>query len=107
VGRYYYACIECGTGKPIGKAKRCTPCNTGYYAAMREANAAITLAKSRGLPKASAHACVDCGAQAFDYDHRDYRKPLEIEPVCRSCNIKRGPALWARPAGPGTHREGH
>lgn len=36
--------------------------------------------------------CVDCGKQAAVYDHRDYSKPLDVEPVCRSCNAKRGPA---------------
>lgn len=38
-------------------------------------------------------ACVDCGKSASDYDHRDYAKPLSVDPVCRSCNQKRGPAL--------------
>jgi hypothetical protein len=37
--------------------------------------------------------CVDCGAQARDYDHRDYNKPLEVNPVCRRCNLRRGPAI--------------
>jgi hypothetical protein len=37
--------------------------------------------------------CVDCGAQARDYDHRDYNKPLEVDPVCRRCNLRRGPAI--------------
>ena len=36
--------------------------------------------------------CVDCGKRAEHYDHRDYTKPLEVEPVCRSCNKLRGPA---------------
>ena len=36
--------------------------------------------------------CVDCGNPATDYDHRDYSKPLEVVPVCRPCNFKRGPA---------------
>ena len=36
--------------------------------------------------------CVDCGAIAVEYDHRDYQKPLEVEPVCRKCNAKRGHA---------------
>ena len=36
--------------------------------------------------------CVDCGAKAYGYDHRDYYKPLEVEPICRKCNHKRGPA---------------
>ena len=38
-------------------------------------------------------ACVDCGARASCYDHRDYNKPLDVDPVCRSCNYKRGPAI--------------
>lgn len=36
--------------------------------------------------------CVDCGAPAECHDHRDYSKPLHVEPVCRSCNVRRGPA---------------
>lgn len=36
--------------------------------------------------------CVDCGNPAIHYDHRDYGKPLEVEPVCGSCNLARGPA---------------
>lgn len=36
--------------------------------------------------------CVDCGAVATEYDHRDYAKPLEVEPVCRGCNALRGSA---------------
>lgn len=37
--------------------------------------------------------CTDCGAPATRYDHREYAKPLDVEPVCRRCNSKRGPAL--------------
>lgn len=36
--------------------------------------------------------CVDCNRDAHCYDHRDYKKPLQVEPVCTSCNVKRGPA---------------
>lgn len=36
--------------------------------------------------------CVDCGHRATGYDHRDYYKPLEVEPVCRRCNHRRGAA---------------
>ena len=43
------------------------------------------------LKKASI-ACVDCGAKATQYDHRDYRRPLDVVPVCHRCNLKRGPA---------------
>lgn len=36
--------------------------------------------------------CSDCGGKATMYDHRNYYKPLEVSPVCRSCNSKRGAA---------------
>lgn len=45
--------------------------------------------------------CVDCGMQAEQYDHRKYSEPLNVEPVCRKCNLRRGPALdawWAKSA---------
>jgi hypothetical protein len=36
--------------------------------------------------------CTDCkNRRAMFYDHRDYNFPLEVIPVCRSCNSKRGP----------------
>lgn len=37
--------------------------------------------------------CVDCGEIATCYDHRNYYKPLDVEPVCKSCNNLRGPAI--------------
>lgn len=49
------------------------------------------------LPKVSTQKCVDCGRVAEHYDHRKYSEPLKVEPVCRICNYKRGPAtdfLW-------------
>lgn len=45
------------------------------------------------LPCLTTLVCADCGSQAQVYDHRDYSKPLEVEPVCHSCNVRRGPAL--------------
>jgi hypothetical protein len=36
--------------------------------------------------------CVDCGRVAKNYDHRYYSRPLDVVPVCVSCNQKRGPA---------------
>lgn len=37
--------------------------------------------------------CIDCGHWAEVYDHRKYSEPLVVEPVCQSCNCKRGPAV--------------
>lgn len=44
-----------------------------------------------GWPKPSEFPCSDCDRTASIYDHRDYLKPWEIDPVCRKCNFKRGP----------------
>ena len=45
------------------------------------------------LPSASVFPCVDCAAPAVDYEHRDYNRPLAVEPVCRRCNLARGAAV--------------
>ena len=37
-------------------------------------------------------ACVDCGKEAVAYDHREYSRPLDVDPVCQRCNLFRGPA---------------
>ncbi|MGF6837021.1 hypothetical protein QF001_000888 [Paraburkholderia youngii] len=48
----------------------------------------------RGELKAAAeHQCADCGKSANRYDHRDYNAPLRVDPVCHSCNARRGPAI--------------
>lgn len=62
------------------------------------AAAAIARAIAVGILKpARGQNCVDCGAPAVEYDHRDYNKPLVVEPVCRSCNVLRGKAVPADP----------
>lgn len=43
----------------------------------------------RKMPPASKLKCVDCGGKAREYDHRDYSKPLAVDPVCRPCHVKR------------------
>lgn len=40
------------------------------------------------------YACVDCGAVATQYEHRDYARPLDVEPICKGCNLKRGRGAW-------------
>lgn len=39
-------------------------------------------------------ACVDCGAVATVWEHRSYSRPLDVEPTCRGCNVRRGTAHW-------------
>ena len=56
---------------------------------------AVNRAKAAGLlPDLSKgeYACTDCGGTAEQYDHRDYSRPLDVEPVCRRCNHRRGKA---------------
>lgn len=68
------------------------PSNYKYY---KLAQVEMNKAKRRGvLSKLDGSInCVDCNAEATEYDHRDYRKPLDVEPVCRTCNRRRGHAV--------------
>ena len=43
--------------------------------------------------------CVDCGKPAQCYEHRDYNKPLEVVPTCKSCNTRRGRAIYLNQSG--------
>ena len=45
------------------------------------------------LPSPNSLKCFDCGVSAEVWEHRDYRLPDEVEPVCRRCNHARGRAL--------------
>jgi len=76
-------------------AKTCFECSdhTNKKTGMLEAIAAVTKAVKNGiLAPVKTLICVDCGSQAQCYDHRDYNKPLEVVPVCRKCNFRRGSA---------------
>lgn len=69
------------------------------------AHSAVQRAVRKGvLPSVAGLTCADCGAAATAYDHRNYNKPLDVEPVCNTCNIERGPAI---PRGPQTTTYAH
>lgn len=76
------------------------------------AHKAVADARRRGeLPAPSTLACADCGGAATDYDHREYAKPLQVDAVCRGCNLRRGSAIDALARNtsrikPRDHREG-
>ncbi len=92
-------CIDCGV-KFDGRttAIRCKSCRyenlqrnpNGSRRAVCIVNTAI---KGGMLASPKGQACTDCGGAATVYDHRDYNKPLEVAPVCRSCNAHRGKAI--------------
>lgn len=93
-------CIDCGVMFRTFNARRCYPCSKHRWKFMdRErsaANSEVAKARSRGaLADPRTLPCTDCGAQASEYDHRDYSKPLEVDPVCRRCNARRGPGKRA------------
>jgi len=94
-----YVCSRCSAeflAFPIGRHWRCRKCALQGYAAQREARAWVTRAVKLGrLLPATSHRCVDCGAWATCWEHRNYDKPLNVEPTCDSCNHKRGPASFA------------
>lgn len=82
---------------------RCPKCCNSRERAMTVARGTVAnmvrAAVLRGqLMPASAYWCTDCERPACDYDHRDYTRPFDVDPVCRRCNVRRGHALvW--PAG--------
>lgn len=47
------------------------------------------------IPKAKELKCADCGDAAEQYDHRDYRKPMKVDPLCKNCHYVRGRGLPA------------
>lgn len=104
-----WVCLDCqarlpqnvnGRGKKARPTLRCATC----AAQRRQHNEAVRNAAYRAVAKAVkagalkrpyGQSCADCGRPAEVFDHRDYSKPLQVEPVCRSCNVMRGPAdVW-------------
>lgn len=99
-------CCVCGTiemARGAGNFSRCQACKDAgrftrsHYRVnwLGEGNAqsAVQQAMRDGLlPRPRTLRCADCGCPAVEYEHRDYNKPLDVEPICRSCNLRRGPA---------------
>jgi hypothetical protein len=86
-------CLQCqGTrlrsagAKPVALPLRIPGANRAHQAIYRAV-------KSGRLPRPDTLICADCGARATSYDHRDYNKPMEVDPVCKPCNLKRGHAI--------------
>jgi hypothetical protein len=64
-----------------------------FYSGKNISGQCVAKEISKGLLKhPSNFQCVDCGCKATEYDHRDYNKPLNVDPVCRGCNARRGQA---------------
>lgn len=88
-------CWECVSRRSKESVRRARQQAALKYPLRSRASALVHRAVRKGeLPslKGGAVACVDCGNPAAHYDHRDYTKPLDVQPVCRACNIRRGRA---------------
>lgn len=68
--------------------------SAAYLQLQRRAGMAVAEAVRRGdLPRLATKKvkCVDClTRRATDWEHRDYLRPLDVEPVCTQCNAARG-----------------
>ena len=91
-----FDCLRCGkpTVRPCQAFQHlCVRCSGEHYYEGDRARARLGAAvKSGKISPAHTKMCVDCGYQAQVHDHRDYTKPLEVDPVCKSCNGYRGMA---------------
>ncbi len=77
-----------------GNARKCLFCDYAYGYGRNKAHGIVHKAVKEGkLEPPTNFSCVDCGLKAIFYEHRDYNKPLEVVPICRLCNIKRGSAI--------------
>ena len=87
---------SCALRKQRSKSSYFRPVNAERWWQQRCHSAVQAAVKKGFLPdlKSSEYACMDCGAPALEYDHRDYGRPFDVEPVCRSCNKRRGTAIW-------------
>lgn len=102
---YMAKCFRCGHEwiPRVELIKTCAKCRSPYWDKAKDQHsfnkmrriAALLVqnAKYRQfMRKATDEKCVDCGKKAVHWEHRNYARPLLVEPVCRSCNIKRGRA---------------
>ncbi len=94
-------CLRCGhewQGRTNDSPVQCPKCksprwNVAAKVSQNNAHALVRQAITQGLLPAldGSIACIDCGAPATVYEHRDYAKPLDVDPTCKRCDILRGP----------------
>lgn len=91
------------------KNKPQTVTMTSYDEAAANARVRVRCAvKSGKLPnlKTKFIICADCKRdRAVQYDHRDLSKPLDVVPVCATCNVRRGKAAF-EPSAACSHEAG-
>jgi hypothetical protein len=91
-----FTCVHCrGVFRKRGPNRMaCVDCQDEVERQKSSAHQRLYYRIKKGLiALPSDFACVDCGEPASRYDHRRYDEPYNVEPVCCSCNGKRGPAI--------------
>jgi hypothetical protein len=93
-------CILCGQNRRDGQRPHCWTCGLTNHIYRKsgtgqlDAHKAVLLAVKQGrMAPPTDFVCVDCEKPAEAYEHRDYNHPLDVQPVCRVCNRKRGNAI--------------
>jgi hypothetical protein len=94
-------CYVCKQTKLISKRRgskfTCVECAEPLRQQRRAARCILTMAIKAGFIRSHhGQQCVDCGAPAIGLEHREYSRPLDVEPICNSCNFRRGPAKLLR-----------
>ena len=94
-----FTCCVCGVAHQVAGGTAgfvCAQCKPASHFTLQPkylAHKAVAQARRAGLiASPRQYQCADCTSPATEYDHRDYSKPLAVEPVCRGCNVRRGPA---------------
>lgn len=93
-------CEICG-GPAVkhGRDALCKICSDARTAEIKAQRRVFLNAKRRGqIGDVAGRQCVDCklgGRAVTDWEHRDWREPLKVQPVCRMHNSHRGRAMTA------------
>lgn len=92
-----FHCTVCGVARLVSGATnrfRCEIHRPSDPTGKLRAGSEVAMAIREGrLTHPRTLKCSDCCGTASEYDHRDYNFPLRVDPVCRGCNARRGPAI--------------
>lgn len=95
-GRPSFKCFHCQHEFYVRKTRAklfCVDCEAEADRQKSRAVQRVKLAIKRGdIQPPTNFSCVDCKKPATCYEHRDYGRVLDVQPICASCNRKRGPA---------------
>lgn len=95
------ACGYCGKaafGNSLKNGALCDSCQFARVQEQQEAYRVFRLAVMDGLIRRlpdGETACIHCDAPATCWEHRDYRKPIDVQPACDSCNTRLGRGMTA------------